>query len=164
MFIKEEMYLEMAKLTKKRANPIYGDIGEFIYFSKKNSSHGPRIKFYGGTADTSSTNDAPSMKFDKEGNTELELADWMTKKTCPNAFNKKYVANISKFIKTVYPILLLVWFDKLDESEALLYFQKHIPFSELLESIDFGDIDVDIEKIQTIEDLDTICKEYNLYR
>ena len=159
----EDTYLEMAKLVKRKANSIYGNIGEFIYFSPCNSSHGPRIKFYGGTADSSTTKTAPSMKFDNNGNTTLELADWMTKKNCPNAFDKHYIENVSKFVKMTYPVLLLVWFNRLDEAEALDYFEGRESLNELLTFVNFGNIDIDINTIETMSDLDDICQEYNLY-
>lgn len=161
--IKEEheLYLEMARLMGNRANSIYGDIGKYIYFSHCNSSHGPRIKFYGGTKDTADTTNAPTMKFDKDGNSEVELADWMNKKNCPNAYDKKYTAKVANFIKMTYPILLLVWFNKIIDAEALLYFQGIISFRELLEGAEIESLD--INSIETMDELDDFCKKYNLY-
>lgn len=159
----KECYLEMAKLIKRKADPKYGDIGEFIYFSPCNSSHGPRIKFYGGTKETAETKTAPTMRFDTNGNTELEIMKWMTKKNCPNAYDDKYVNKVGNFVKMTYPILLLVWFKHLDEAEALDYFQGRETLEELLEYIDFKGYEVDVEKIKTINDLDKICKKFNLY-
>ena len=86
--INNDYLIEMAKISKKYASKEFGDFGDFIYFSKKNSSHGPRIKFYGGDRATYKTENCPTMKFDINGNCELEKADWMTKKNCPNAFDK----------------------------------------------------------------------------
>ena len=54
-----EDIFSMSKIVDKYAIPdISDDIGKFIYFSPSNSSHGPRIKFYGGSIETSSTKDA----------------------------------------------------------------------------------------------------------
>ena len=161
--IHEEYYLEMAKLIRRKANSIYGDIGEFIYFSPCNSSHGPRIKFYGGTKETSETRTAPSMKFDVNGNTEVEVFDWMNKKNCPNAFDKTYVENVTNFVKMTYPILLLVWFKRLDEAEALDYFQGRETLQELLDFIDFDNNDINKTQIKTVTELDNVCKQFDLY-
>ena len=151
----------MSKLVKKYAMPdVVELIGEFVYFSECNSSHDPRVKFYGGTKDTSSTKNAPSLKFTEDGECEIELAPWMNEDNCPNAYDAKYVANIEKFVKKCLPILLLVWFGHLDEADALQYFQGNIPFTELL-----ADIEYDIpDSVTDLKSLDAYCRQQDWYK
>lgn len=157
----QEDILAMSKIVNKYAIPSIADkVGKYIYFSECNSSHSPRIKFYGGTSETSATKDAPSLSFDTEGNCTLEIADWMNKKNCPNAFDIDYVDKIESFVKYALPILLLVWFKHLDEADALAYFHGQIDFAELLDCIDTHTP----ESIQRIRDLDNFCRENNLYK
>lgn len=165
IIIKEEMILEMSKLIDKLADKDLGDIGKFIYFSPCLDAHGPRIKFYGGTAETSSTRNAPSMKFDVDGNTEVAVVQWMNKKNCPNAFDNTYIAKVDNFIKKTYPILLLVWFGKLDEAWALEYFKGDISLIELMEYLEIEeDVKEKFATITTMKDVDKLCKKFNLYR
>lgn len=155
----EEIFA-MSKIVDKYAIPsISSDIGKFVYFSESNSSHGPRIKFYGGTKETSSTKDAPTLAYDINGYCTLELADWMNKKNCPNAFDTRYLARLEYFINANKPILLLVWFKHLDEADALAYFHGQITFEDLLENIEF-DIP---EKVESLPELDDYCLSNKLY-
>ena len=159
----QEEIFAMSKISNKYAIPaIKDDIDSFIYFSEFNSSHGPRIKFYGGTKETSSTKDSPTLAFDNEGNCQLELADWMDRDNCPNAFDSKYIAKMKYFVKSNLPILLLVWFKHIDEADALAYFHGQINFHEL---IDLADIDLvnDLNDDFTIDDDDNICRSLNYY-
>ena len=151
----------MSKIVDKYAIPgIVELIGKFVYFSESNSSHGPRIKFYGGSKETSSSKNAPTLAFDVDGKCELLLADWMDKKNCPNAYDDEYVKNIEKFVKITKPILLLVWFGHLDEADALAYFHGNIEITQL-----FGDIDFDVPTdIMTLNDLDNFCRNHDLYK
>ena len=157
----EEEIFAMSKVIDKYANrSVVGDIGKFIYFSECNSSHSPRIKFYGGTKESSSTQNAPTLSFDIEGNCKLELADWMNKKNCPNAFDADYVSKVENFIQRVKPILLLVWFQHLDEGDALAYFHGQIDLKELLKCCEF----YIPEEIDTIDGLDRYCKSCQFYK
>lgn len=151
----------MSKILDKYAIPeVAKMLGKYIYFSESNSSHGPRVKFYGGTKESSSTQNAPTLAFDIDGNCTLELADWMNKKNCPNAFNKKYLANLEKFIKTYKSILLLVWFKHLDEGDALAYFHGQISFRELLNECEFNIP----EEINSLAELDNYCIASSSYK
>ena len=164
--VTEDYVCEMSKLTKKHADSSFGDFGEFIYFSPKNSSHGPRIKFYGGTKETSKTMNAPTMTFDHDGNTSLGSLGNLNRKNCPNAFDTKYINKVSEFIHKALPILLLVWYDKLDESDALNFFEGQYSYEETIGSC--YDIDDYILKqmLQTdnLNDLHLVCKKYNVYK
>lgn len=168
MIIQEDMeYIyEMAKLIQPLADKNLGDFGKFIYFSANNGQHGPRVKFYGGTRETETTRSAPTMKFDTNGNTSVEIAEWMTKKNCPNAYNKSYLQKIHDFINKTLPILLLVWFYKLDEGWALEYFQGRITLQDLLVHCEDVENDVynELVKINSINELHKFCKKNNLYR
>ena len=151
----------MSKLTKEYAIPeIANLIGDYVYFSENNSSHGPRIKFYGGTKQTSKTKDAPTLKFTKDGDCELELAPWMDKQNCPNAFNNRLLSNLEKFVNQYLAILLLVWFEHLDEAAALEYFHGHISFEQLITAISYEIPSA----VVTLEDLDSYCRANDLYK
>lgn len=156
----QEDIFAMSKILKKYAIPeISDDIGNFIYFSESNSLHSPRIKFYGGSVETASTQNAPSLAFNNSGECELELANWMNKKNCPNAFDDEYLAHLENFVRNNLPILLLVWFHHLDEGDALAYFHGQITLQDLL-----NDIDVDISEIHSLNELDKFCRSNNLYK
>lgn len=165
--LKEEYIFEMSKLTKKYASVDFGDFGEYIYFSQKNSSHGPRIKFYGGTKETSTTQNSPTMSFDVYGNTKLEDLGNLNRKNCPNAFDSKYLAKVSAFINKTLPILLLVWFYKLDEADALEYFKGNLTLKEVVECIIPSDIPANIYEqlinVETLSELHKLCLKYNIY-
>lgn len=150
----------MSKIVDKYAiEPVSKDIGKFIYFSESNTSHGPRIKFYGGTIYTSSTRKSPTLKYTKSGNCSVELASWMNKDNCPNAFDNTYIQKLSNFVANYKSILLLVWFKRLDEGDALAYFHGQIPFSELI-----SDIEYDIpDTVKSTKQLDEFCLENKLY-
>jgi len=156
-----ESIFAMSKIVKKYAiSDIVQEIGEFVYFSECNSSHGPRIKFYGGTKETSTTEKAPTLEFDSDGNCTVRLADWMDKKNCPNGYDKKYISNLDKFVKTNISILLLVWFYHLDEADALAYFHGQITFEDLLDSVKY-----DLPStVNSLSELDTFCRQHDLYK
>ena len=151
----------MSKVVKKYAiSEITPYIGDFIYFSASNSTHGPRIKFCGGTTATKDTKNCPSMTFDANGNCDVKLANWMNKSNCPNAFDANYVANLKQFIQNNLAILLLVWFKHLDEGTVLAYFYGSIPFSEVI-----SDIEYEIpSNIQTADELYKYCIKNDLYK
>lgn len=166
LFINEsEPLYEMSKLTKKYASAECGDFGEFIYFSPKICQHGPRVKFYGGTKETSNTRNAPTMKFDNDGNTELGDLGNLNKKNCPNAFDSKYLKKVSDFIKKMLPILLLVWYDKMDEADALAYFHGNLSLPDLIDSVDIKDSNIlnQLKESKNIYALHRNCKQLGLY-
>ena len=151
----------MSKIVKKYAIPeIVNLIGKFVYFSTSNSSHGPRIKFYGGTKATSTTRNAPSLAFTTDGECTIELDSWMDKKNCPNVYNQNYIDNLEKFVKLCLPVLLLVWFEHLDEADALEYFHGNIPFEELLTDIDYNVPTT----INNLNELDQYCRDNDYYK
>ena len=164
--LEDEFLFEMAKLTRKRADKRFGDFGEFIYFSHKNSSHSPRVKFYGGTPETATTRNAPSMKFDHDGNSELVPTDNLTKKNCPNAFDSKYLKKVANFIKETLPVLLLTWYDKLDESDALAFLEGRDSLPEMIDCIyNVHDELIDeMKQCKNIHVLHTFCKNNNIYK
>lgn len=150
----------MSKIVRKYANStIRENIIDYVYFSECNSSHGPRIKFNGGTEETANTKNAPSLAFTNKGDCTLEIANWMNKKNCPNAFDNEYVESLERFVKSQRPILLLVWYKHLDEADALAYFHGQIDFNDLVDSILY-DVDANIA---SIEALDNYCIAHELY-
>jgi hypothetical protein len=137
-----------------------------VIISEALAGHGPRIKFAGGTAETNTTQTAPSLLISQNGAEELELQSWMNKKNCPNAFEDKVVTAVCDFADKFVSLLLLTWFRKLDESETLLYFQGTESFSELLENIEnvSDDIYEEIQCCETLTDLHQFCLKNKLYR
>lgn len=156
---------EMAKLTRKHSSKrICNDFGEYIYFSEVQAGHSPRIKFYGGTSETRATTSAPSYTITRNGAGQLELENWMTKKNCPNAFDDNYLAGIKSFINNHVAVLLLVWFCRLDEADALTYFEGTWSWDNLLESINCeASIAARICDVQNEEELHKFCLDNNLY-
>lgn len=132
-------------------------IPTFIYISSSNSSHGSRIKFNGGSTETCDSTTAPTLKFDNEGNCTVITQKWMNKQNCPNAFDKKVIDNLQRFVKSVLPLLLLLWYRKIDEAAVVEYFIQVESFEELIKELEFP------TSIQNMEDLDKYCKSNNLY-
>ena len=157
--------LGMSKLLQRKASTEVKDlIPEFIYFSPILAGHGPRIKFYGGTKETSTTDRSPTYTITQNGAGELILQPWMNRKNCPNAFDGTVLEKIRKFINLTYPGLLLVWFQHLDESDLLDYLQARDSWDSLLSNIDCDEEAK--ERILTCKDwadLDQVCKKYHLY-
>ena len=165
--INEDTILEMAKLIPDYADEsLCGDFGDFIYFSPSLDAHGPRVKFYGGTKETSTTRTAPSLAFTNDGKTEVKIAQWMNKKNCPNAFNDEYVRKVSRFVNKLLPILLLVWYDKLDEARALKYFEGSLTLNKLMTYLCDVDLDIKDHCIETndLRKLHKYCLANNIYK
>ena len=164
--MQEDMILEMAKLIPDYADEsLCGDFGEFIYFSPCLDTHGPRVKFYGGTIETSTTRNAPSLAFTNQGVTSLRLQPWMNKKKCPNAYDAEYVAKIENFVHKTLPVLLLVWYYKLDEARALKFFEGSIDLPKLLSyctGIDESVLDK-VKSCSTLSELQDVCIKNNVY-
>lgn len=157
----------MSKLTAKKANTaITGKIYGLIYFSEALAGHGPRIKFDGGTAETCTSQSAPSLLLSRTGAGEIELQDWMNKKNCPNAYDKSVTNAVRNFADRFISILLLTWFRKLDESETLDYFQGRESFEELLSTIVCVSDDIydEIQTCETLDELHQLCQQYDLYK
>lgn len=153
----------MAKISQKYADVSrVGKIDHYIYFSPMNSSHGPRIKFYGGTRETGRTQTSPAYGMSQNGPTKVYLKSWMNKDNCPNAFDENYLNNIRNFISSNLAILLLVWYEKLDQSDALHYFEGNISWQSLLESIEVDSYI--ILKCKNNQDLNNFCIQNNLYK
>lgn len=157
---KEDIF-GFSKISKKYAiADIKPYIGEFIYFSASNSSHGPRIKFYGGSSETTRTEDCPALAFDNQGNCTIELADWMNRKNCPNAYDHAYMQRLEQFVQMNLPILLLVWYRHVDEGTAIAYYYGTCSLAELISDIDYAIPNA----IITREQLHQYCQEHQLYR
>ena len=157
----------MSKLRYKYAdkNLFDEDFGEFIYFSSVLDSHGPRVKFYGGSSKTNTTRTAPSLSFGVDGVQKVIVQNWMNKDNCPNVYDKSFLDPLIRMVNNIRPILLLVWFLKLDESDALHYFEGSCTFEDLMKDVDAGDavVNKEICKCKNMNDLHTVCKKNNLY-
>ncbi len=166
LVVASETIEAMSKLRYKYADRSLFDenFGDFIYFSPVLDSHGPRIKFYGGSKETSTTRNAPSLAFDLDGNTTVILQNWMTKKNCPNAFDNKFLDTLTKAVNSIRPILLLVGFLKLDEADALHYFEGSCSWIDLLNEIQVeNNIKDKLVECNSMKQLDDLCKKYKLY-
>lgn len=157
--------LGMSKLLQRKASDeVKHLIPEFIYFSPILAGHGPRIKFYGGTKETSTTDKSPTYTITQDGAGELVLQPWMNRKNCPNAFDRTVLDKIKKFINLVYPGLLLVWFQHLDESDLLDYLQGRDCWNSMLSNIICDDSTKhEILQCENWSELDEVCKMHKLY-
>ena len=162
----EAEIFEMSKVSDKYAKQsITGKIPGFIYFSPVLDSHGPRIKFYGGTNQTNITRNAPTYEFGVDGPQNLKLYSWMDKDNCPNAFNPECIKQVQDFINNHLALLLLTWFNHVDESDVLQYFYGQINFKELLSNIMTSTENKEkISKCRTEKELYIVCKELDLYK
>lgn len=167
-FLKTEQdsILAMSKLSETYADKdITGEIGKFIYFSEVNSGHGPRIKFYGGASQTDSTKTSPSLGFSKNGSDMAPtLQPWMNRKNCPNAFDQEYIDMIRAFVNKQLPILLLVWYRRLGEDDALMYFNGMLEWDSLLDKIKVSDGSTRIQNCKNTDELRRFCEAHDLYR
>lgn len=155
----------MDKIMERLADPsITGVIHNYIYFSPVNGGHGPRIKFYGGTKETSTTQKSPAFGFDKTGPTEVKLMPWMNAKNCPNAFDEAFLDDIRTFIGSHLAILELVWHNHLDEGIALAYFHGQLSFQDLLNEIDYAEKYEAIDTLKSEDELNEFCKQNDLYK
>lgn len=158
--------LEMSKLVPHKANKNNcGNLDVFVYFSPCLDSHGPRVKFFGGTKETNSTRNSPSLTFGINGAEKVLLQKWMNKKNCPNAFDETIINNVKQFVNKTLPILLLVWFEKLDESDALDYFQGIYTFDKLLTCIvdTTDEVKIELLKSKNLDELHDACKRFCMY-
>ena len=157
----------MAKLREDLSDVSrVGSIPDFVYFSEALAGHSPRIKFYGGTSETSRTTDCPSMLISREtGANDIEILPWHNKKNCPYAFDKEVTRQVSTFVNKNLCLLLLTWFRKLDEAYTLKYFEGAWSLNQLLNKI--TDVSEDLKnQMLDCSDLDRlheICKENELY-
>lgn len=153
----------MSKLSEKYVDmSVTGKVHGYIYFSECNDSHGPRIKFYGGNSKSKNTKDAPSMSFSTDGEPELVKSHSLNSKDYPYAFDNSVVSDVKNFIKRNRPLLLLVWFRRLDEADLLEYFCGRLSFEDLLRCIDCPD--GEIQECDSMKSLHETCKLLGLYK
>ena len=159
---KEDTFF-MSKLVAQKADiSRTGVIHDYIYFSEYNASCDPRIKFYGGTIQTKGIRNAPSMSFGVNTEPKVMLQHWMNPENCPRAFDNKVIEDLKQFIRKNKPILLLVWFGKLDEADALDYFQGYTEWEELISCILWNN-EISEYSCRTTEELHYICLKENMY-
>ena len=164
--VSDEIY-SMTKLREKLSDVSrVGNIPDFIYFSESLVGYSPRIKFYGGTSETSRTTDCPSMLMSKEcGAYNIEVLPWHNKKNCPYAFDKAAIRQLSTFVNKNLCLLLLTWFRKLDEAYTLKYFEGSYSLNQLLNKLTDASEDLKNQMLDCndLESLHEICKENELY-
>lgn len=154
----------MAKLSDKYADMnLVGYFDKFIYFSQSQHSVGPRIKFYGGTKASINSRNAPALTFDKTGPKDVICEQ--SKSDAPNAYDKDYIEILCKFVNKFLPLLLLVWYEYLDEADLLEYFNGHISWNEIINDVDVMDDDLNqsIHSLKNTKELHEFCLNNNLY-
>jgi hypothetical protein len=168
----------MAKLRLKAANSSRVDVFDvkgldpkvtkdfWVYFSDRQAGHGPRIKFYGGTAQTRDTMRGPSLAFGTDGPTQLELESWQDNKAAPLAFNDDVVAYLERFINKFLAGLLLVDFRKLDQSILLNYMLGAEHWEDILEEVQLSDevLRAELMGCKNFSDLHLFCMNHQLYK
>lgn len=163
---KTKPLIEMTKLMNEELDKslFKGLNCRFIYFSQALSGHGPRIKFDGGTSESDTTQTSPSLAFDKDCNFKIKLVSRMNKKNCPNAFNNEIIDTLIKFVKRFLPILLLTWYEHLDDGHVAMFFRGTKTYEDLLCSARIPlDIKGSFVRCNTLEKLDDFCRANNLY-
>ena len=158
--------LHMSKLISKYADSsITGDFGEIIYFSDNQCQHGPRVKFYGGTKETMYTDKSPSLMFNDKEVCEVVLENWHNKQNCPNGYDSQYIQKVKNFVNNQLPLLLLVWYRKLDEADLLQYFQGRTNYSSIISLIEVTNKQSEeLTLCKNNNELHQFCLKYNLYK
>lgn len=122
-----------------------------------------RIKFYGGNSKSKNTKDSTIYVFQyRWGNQELVKSHSLNSKDYPYAFDNSVVSDVKNFIKRNRPLLLLVWFRRLDEADLLEYFCGRLSFEDLLRCIDCPD--GEIQECDSMKSLHETCKLLGLYK
>lgn len=167
----EDTHEDVFSMAKISHNFMISDLRRYfgvcngVYFSKKNSSHSPRIKFDGGTKKTSITKNMPAITVERDGFGHLELQPFHTEETCPNAYNRDLVRSLGAFAHKYRSVLLLTWFFRFDEAAVERYFSGEINFNKLLKYVENTPKHVvaEMQKCRSLDDLHILCKKYNLY-
>ena len=133
--------------------------------SKTISEIGPAIRFYGGAPTTGITPCAPSMGFDVFGNCEVVIGDWMNEDNCPNAFDPRFVATLTRFVQNNLPILCLLHLQKLTVSDVMDFFTGRDCWEVMLSGIrDIPEYDyLKLQYAATPYDLHRMAFEMGLY-
>ena len=152
-----------------------GGIDINVYVSDMQASHGPRLKFDGGSKETRRGRNAPSYPFNSKGLGDGAILEpWMNKKNCPNAFNKDVLESIREFIDRLLPLLLLNWYGFVDPDICEKYITGNVNLKSVLSNLvenaaDYAsgidDIDAFSEsamRCSTMGDLYAVCSEYGL--
>ena len=129
----------------------------FVYVSHSDRGHGPCLEFNGGTSETNKSRTAPTLAFDNNGNCKVITQLWMDRKNCPNAFDHTVVSNLSKFVNAVLPLLLLMWYERIDEAAVVEYLVQVESFEDVVSEIEAP------SNVTTMKELDKYCRENNLY-
>ena len=110
-----------------------------------------------------------SAKVEKKQNLSYLSWSWAWaefKKKCPNAYDADYVSKIENFVHNTLPILLLVWYYKLDEARALKFFEGSIDLTKLLSyctNIDENIIN-NVRSCKTLSELQNVCINNDVYK
>lgn len=148
----------MSKIYNDRClNSVKGTIPEFVWVSSQYASHGPRLKFNGGTAESNKKHNSPTMKFDCDGNCQVVYTKAMNRKNCPNAYDSKVIDQLTAFVHTMLPVLLLMWFERVREDICEDYIRGYLPLSEITQQLNCP------AYVTTLSQLDTYCRENDLY-
>ena len=155
--LKEDVFGMSMVRAKHVREDVKSYIPVFVYVSHSDGGHGPRLKFNGGTSETNKSRTAPTLAFDNNGNCKVVTQSWMDKKNCPNAFDRTVVSNLSKFVNAVLPLLLLMWYERIDEAAVVEYLVQVESFEDVVSEIGVP------SNVTTMKELDKYCRENNLY-
>lgn len=148
----------MSKIKTKHCLPqLKPLIPTFIYVSSMEAGHGARVKFAGGASESNGKFTCPSMSFNTEGNCKLELENHMDRKNYPNCFDTGVLERVEAFIHKCLPILLLMWYGRVDENTCYNYLQDVDPLIDVVADLGAP------SSITTLEQLDVYCRQHNLY-
>lgn len=131
------------------------DVNFSIYYSSRNTSHGPRVKILF---------DPTRVDITMLSNLQL-CGDW---KFTPNKSIGKVKSKQIKLVKQFfhkYLILFLLCWDHHLRDEALVrdYLECDITLKEFISNLNFYDEYSDIlDDVETIQELEDVCRKYNL--
>ena len=153
--IKEDMLTEMANVRGKDVE--VDDIDFSFYFSKRNSSHGIRLKVLWNRERMSGNDD---------GYMEMH-GDYKYVRTPGSNYKPKgwEVNGLRYFCKKWKVLFAAVWEQKLDETDVRKYFEGQLTFQELMET--FEGIEKKyyaiVKKCNNARQLEEVVREYNIF-
>lgn len=153
--IHEDMLTEMANVRGKDVE--VDDIDFSFYFSKKNSSHGIRLKVVWNRERMSGSDD---------GYIEMH-GDYKYVRSSSNSYKPKgwEVDGLRYFCKKWKALFAAVWEQKLDETDVRKYFEGNLTFPELMQTFE-GITDAqyrEVNKCRTVRQLEETVRKFNIY-
>ena len=153
--IKEDMLTEMANVRGK--DVVVDDIDFSFYFSKKNASHGIRLKIVWNRERMSGNDD---------GYIELH-GDYKYVRSSASSYKPKgwELNGLRYFCKKWKALFSAVWEQKLDETDVRKYFEGDLTFSELMKTFEnISQLNYEkVNRCQSVRQLEKIVRDNNIY-